>query len=264
MHYRGYERLRFDYRGRVLHVTIAGIGRMNPVDARMHNELATVFPAIQRDPDCDVVVLTGHGSGFCAGGDMKWFQSMIDDPLAFCAAAPEGKQITAGMLDLEKPLVCRLNGPAAGLGASMALMCDVIVADQTAMIGDPHVKVGLVPGDGGVFLWPLLIGFARARELLLTGEMITATEAHRIGLINHVVPAAELDAKVAQTVDRLLQNPRWAVRWTKAAINVLLRDAANKVNDTTLGYEMMANTLRDRQEAVSAFVEKRPPRYSGC
>jgi enoyl-CoA hydratase len=262
MNFSGYQRLNFERRGRVLWVTIDA-GKMNAVDFEMHEELARVFPELQRDPDSDLIVLTGAGRAFCAGGDMQWFQEMIDDPALFRGIANDAKSIVNGLLELEKPIVCRLNGAAAGLGASIALLCDVIIADEKAKIGDPHVKVGLVAGDGGAVIWPQLIGFARAKEMLLTGDMLDASEAAAMGLINHAVPAAELDAKVDQVVGKILGNPRWAVRWTKTAVNLVLRDIANRVMDAAIAYEVSSNTTRDRQEAVTAFVEKRAPDFSG-
>ena len=167
------------------------------------------------------------------------------------------------MLDLEKPIVCRLNGAAAGLGASIALLCDVIVANNAALIGDPHVKVGLVAGDGGAVIWPQLIGFARAKEFLMTGEMLPAARAAEIGLINYAVPADQLDSKVAEVVGKILANPRWAVRWTKTATNIPLKMLANQICDAALAYETLANLTTDRREAVAAFVEKRKPTFSG-
>ena len=262
MEFSNYQRLNFERRDRVLWVTIEA-GKMNAVDFEMHEELARVFPELQRDPDSDLIVLTGAGRAFCAGGDMAWFQAMIDDPALFRGIANDAKSIVNVLLELEKPIVCRLNGAAAGLGASIALLCDVIIADEKAKIGDPHVKVGLVAGDGGAVIWPQLIGFARAKEMLLTGDMLEASEAAAMGLINHAVPAEELDAKVDQVVGKILGNPRWAVRWTKTAVNLVLRDIANRVMDAAIAYEVSSNTTRDRQEAVSAFVEKRAPNFTG-
>jgi len=263
MDYSGYRRVKFDYRDRVLWVLLDGEGPMNAVDHAMHEDLARLFFDLQRDTDCDIVVLTAEGRAFCAGGDMDWFQDMIDNPANFRAIAPDAKRIISGLLELEKPILCRLNGAAAGLGASLALLCDIIIADERALIGDPHVKVGLVAGDGGAVIWPQLIGFARAKELLMTGDMITATRAAEMGLINYAVPAEKLDAKVGELVAKLQGNPRWAVRWTKTAANLVLRDIANKVSDAAIAYEMLSNMTRDRQEAVNAFVEKRKPDYSG-
>jgi enoyl-CoA hydratase len=262
MNFEKFQRLKFERRGRVLWVIIDA-GPMNAVDFELHEEFARVFFELQSDDDSDLIVLTGTGRAFCAGGDMDWFQEMIDHPAKFRGITTDAKRIVNGLLELEKPIVCRLNGAAAGLGASIALLCDVIIADERALIGDPHVKVGLVAGDGGAVIWPQLIGFARAKEMLLTGDMMRATEAARMGLINYAVPADELDAKVDEMVGKISGNPRWAVRWTKTAINLVLRDIANTVMDAAIAYEISSNSTRDRQEAVTAFVEKRAPNYSG-
>ena len=245
MDFSSYQRLRFERRDRALWVIIDA-GAMNAVDFEMHEELARVFPELQLDAESDLIVLTGAGRAFCAGGDMAWFQAMIDDTALFRGIANDAKRIVNGLLELEKPIICRLNGAAAGLGASIALLSDVIIADETAKIGDPHVKVGLVAGDGGAVIWPQLIGYARAKEMLLTGDMLSAAEAAAMGLINHAVPAAELDAKVEEVAGKILGNPRWAVRWTKTAVNLPLRDIANRVMDAAIAYEINSNATRDR------------------
>jgi enoyl-CoA hydratase len=263
MEYQHYKTLRFDYEGRVLTVTIDAPGPVNAVNDHLHHDLSRVFSDLQGDPDCDIIVLTGSGRAFCAGGDMDWFQEMIDDPRKFRAIGPDAKRIVFSLLDLEKPIICRLNGAAAGLGASIALLCDVIVASKEAVIGDPHVKVGLVAGDGGAVIWAQLIGYARAKEYLLTGRMLDAVKAAEIGLINYAVPREELDTKVAEIVAEIAANPRWAVRWTKTAINLPLKEIAHKVMDAALAYETLTNLSEDRQEAVRAFVEKRKPDFKG-
>jgi enoyl-CoA hydratase len=258
-----YECLRFEYRGRALWITMQGAGSVNAVTRSLHEELSRAFDDAQQDPDCDLVVLTGSGNAFCAGGDMAWFQQMIDDPGEFRALMPEAKRIIHSMLALEKPLVCRLNGDAVGLGASLALLCDMVVADAGARIGDPHVKAGLVAADGGSIMWPQLIGYARAKEFLLTGDLLTAGEAAAMGLINRAVPSDRLDAEVESLVARVLANPRWAVRWTKASINLPLRDLAARISDAAFAYEELTNATADRQEAVTAFLEKRKPAFTG-
>jgi enoyl-CoA hydratase len=262
MQFKDYQRMRFDYEGRVLTVTIEG-NAVNAVDAAMHADLARVFVDLQRDPDSDIIVLTGRGRAFCAGGDFDWFQEQINDPSTFRDIGHEAKCIVFGLLDLEKPIICRMNGAAAGLGATVALLCDVIVADEAAKIGDPHVKVGLVAGDGGAVIWPQLIGFARAKEFLMTGDLMTGKRAAEIGLVNYAVPAAELDAKVGELVEKIAGNPRWAVRWTKTVMNIQLRDIATKLMDASIAYEMASNMTADRREAVAAFVEKRKPKLTG-
>ena len=267
MRFDDYTRFRFA-RGegetaRVITATIAGANPVNGVDAAMHDELARVFTDLQHDSDSDIIVLTGAGRAFCAGGDFAWFEQQIADPKKFRDIGWDAKRIVTSLLDIEKPVVCRLNGAAAGLGATIALLCDIIIADETAVIGDPHVKVGLVAGDGGAVIWPQLIGYARAKEFLLTGDMLRATKAAEIGLINHAVPADQLDAKVAEIVTKLLASPRWAVRWTKTVTNQPLKALVAQMMDTSIAYEMLSNMAADRAEAVAAVREKRSARLTG-
>ncbi|MFT5577789.1 MAG: enoyl-CoA hydratase [Paraglaciecola psychrophila] len=262
MNYDNYKTLRFEYEDRVLRVLLDN-GPMNIVDHTLHSELARVFEDIQHDEDCDLVILTGANKAFCAGGDADWMQSMIDSPELFKAIATDAKRIVFSLLELEKPVICKLNGAAAGLGASIALMSDIIIMDERAVIGDPHVKMGFVAGDGGAVIWPQLVGYAKAKELLLTGDMISASEALDLGLINYAVPTAELEDKVQLLVKKITANPRWAVRWTKTVTNMALRDLAQRLMDPAVAYEMMSNLTDDHQEAVSAFREKRKPNFTG-
>jgi enoyl-CoA hydratase len=222
-----------------------------------------VFTDLQRDSESDIIVLAAKGGAFCAGGDFQWFQQQIDDPASFRAIAWDAKRIVSSLLEMEKPLLCRLNGAAAGLGATIALLCDIIVADERAVIGDPHVKVGLVAGDGGALIWPQLIGYARAKELLMTGDMLSAAEAKALGLINHAVPGDQLDAKLGEIIAKLQGNPKWAVRWTKSVTNIPLRALAAQMMDAAIGWESVSNYLGDRREAVAAMAEKRAPKLTG-
>ena len=180
----------------------------------------------------------------------------LDQPVARAPEQPECHRS-----QLAQPL--HLSVCAAGLGASIALLCDIIVADEKAVIGDPHVKVGLVAGDGGALIWPQLVGYARAKEMLMTGDILSATEAKDMGLINHVVPTDELDAKVQEIVDKLQGNPRWAVRWTKTVTNIPLRALAAQVMDAAIGWESVSNFHEDRKEAVAAMRDKRKPKLTG-
>ena len=157
------------------------------------------------------------------------------------------------MLECDKPVIARVNGHAVGLGATVALMCDIIIAADTARIGDPHVNAGLVAGDGAL-IWPQLIGFARAKEYLFTGDLMTAAEAHRIGLINHVVPADALDEKVYGLARRLATGATESIRWTKQVINIPLRQIAHSTMDPSLSLETQSNQSKEHQEAVSAFA----------
>ncbi|MGB2074518.1 MAG: enoyl-CoA hydratase/isomerase family protein, partial [Henriciella sp.] len=180
-----YTRFTFERSDRILTAAITSEHPVNGVDGPMHEELGRIFNDLQRDSDSDIIILTGKGRAFCAGGDFDWFDEQIADPRKFRDIAWEAKRIVSSILEMEKPIICRLNGAAAGLGATIALLCDIIVADETAVIGDPHVKVGLVAGDGGALIWPQLIGFAKAKELLMTGDLLSASEAKELGLINY-------------------------------------------------------------------------------
>lgn len=259
----GYKTLRFDTADRVLTITIDSPGPMNPVNQDLHDDLARVFLDAQDDDGSDIVVLTGAGKVFCAGGDAHWMQEMMDAPQRFRGIAPHAKRIVTSLLDLEKPILCRLNGAAAGLGATVALMCDIIIADETALIGDPHVKMGFVAGDGGAVIWPQLVGYARAKEMLMTGAMIEARKAVDMGLVNYAVPGDDLDSHLAKMIDRLKASPPWAVRWTKTVTNIPLRELAQKLMDASVSYEMATNLQADHREAVAAFLEKRKPAFKG-
>ncbi len=258
-----YHRFTFSRDGRVLTAAISSDHPVNGVDGPMHEEMARIFSDLQRDSDSDILILTGQGRAFCGGGDFDWFDEQITNPARFRDIAWDAKRIVSSLLELEKPIICRLNGAAAGLGASIALLCDVIIADEGALIGDPHVKVGLVAGDGGALIWPQLIGYAKAKELLMTGDIITAKEAVDLGLINYAVPTDELDDRVAELVKKLQANPRWAVRWTKTVANIPLRALAAQVMDAAIGWESVSNFHDDRKEAVAAMKEKRKPRLTG-
>ena len=256
-----YETIEASRRGRVLTLTLNRPEKLNAVDKLMHRELCSVFHDAADDPHSDVVVLTGAGRAFSSGGDIAWMQEMIDT--GFGQTAREAKRIINALLDCEKPLIARLNGHATGFGATMALFCDVIYAAETAKIGDPHVSVGFTAGDGGAVIWPQLIGYARAKEYLMTGDLLTAKEAARIGLINHAVPVEELDARVDAFANRLAAGAGVAIRTTKMSINIGLKQLVASVMDGCLAMEGVSNATADHQEAVKAFAEGRTPRFNG-
>lgn len=258
-----YQHISFSRDGRVLLLTLNRPAQRNAVNGRLHAELATVFTDAQRDTDSDVIVLTGAGSAFCAGGDIAWMQQGVDDPASFERTGREGKDILFSQLDLEKPLVCALNGHATGLGASLALLCDVVIAAEGAKIGDPHVSVGLVAGDGGALIWPQLIGYARAKRYLLTGDLLTATEAERLGLVSEVVADDQVMVVAMALAQRLAAGATQAIRWTKITTNLPLKALIHAHFDAGLAYELLSNRTADHAEAVVAFRERRPPRFSG-
>ena len=263
MQFDTYKTLSFARRGRILEITMNRPSTLNAVDEVMHEELARVFTDASNDPDSDIVVLSGAGRAFSSGGDVAFFQKMIDEPASFEKTAREAKQIVFALLDCEKPVIAKVNGHATGLGATIALLCDIVFAADHAKISDPHVSVGLVAGDGGAVIWPQLIGYARAKEYLMTGKPMTALDAASMGLINHAVPLAELDAQVAQFADTLAGGAIKAIKWTKMSVNIGLKQLASSIMDASLAYEAMSNITVDHQEAVNAFREKRKPVFSG-
>jgi enoyl-CoA hydratase len=262
MDFSNYKTIKFERQGKVLEVIFNRPDKLNAVDEQMHGELACLFADISNDSGCEVIILTGAGRAFSAGGDIDWMQKMIDIPNSFEKTAREAKQIINTLLDCQKPIIAKINGHATGLGATIALFCDVIFASEAAKIGDPHVSVGLVAGDGGAVIWPQLIGYARAKEYLLTGDLISASEASRIGLINYAVPTTDLDAKVKEFADRLAAGATKSISWTKASINIGLKQLVQSVLETSLAYEAMSSRTADHQEAVNAFREKRTAQFN--
>jgi enoyl-CoA hydratase len=258
-----YSTLELSRRGRLLTIAMNRPDTLNAVNLTLHQELAEVFIFAAADPHSDVVVFTGNGRAFSAGGDMDHLRNNADNPDLFDEEVRLAKRIVFSILDLEKPLVCRMNGHAVGLGATLALYCDMIFAADKAKIGDPHVAVGLVAGDGGAAIWPQRIGLCRAKEYLLTGELLTAQQAAEIGLINHCVPAEELDTAVEQYCERLLAGAQNAIRYTKVVLNQELKRVTHAVLDTGLAYEALTIRSADHREAVLALQEKRAPRFGG-
>lgn len=262
-----YNTLLVDKKDQILTITLNRPERLNAVDEVMHGELEEVFATVGRDGEVSAVVVTGAGRGFCSGGDVRAMDerggaiALQDRPLG--AVSQSGRRLIHNMLWVEQPLICALNGVAAGLGATIALFCDIIYASDQARIGDTHVRAGLVAGDGGAVIWPLLIGMAKAKELLMTGDIIDAQEAERIGLINKVVPHDELMETVMDLARRLAAGPALAVRGTKHALNKRVWNDLNLVLDMGLSLEERSSRHPDHREAARAFVEKRSPQYKG-
>lgn len=254
-----YETLSLSRKGRLLTIAMNRPELLNAINLKLHEELAEVFVFAAADPHSDVVVLTGTGKAFSAGGDFDHLTHNANHPEDFDEEVRLAKRIVFAMLDLDKPLICRMNGHAVGLGATLALFCDIIFAAENAKIGDPHVNVGLVAGDGGAVIWPQRIGLCRAKEFLLTGELLRATEAAEIGLINHAVAADELDARVDAFCERLLKGAQTAIRSTKILLNQETKRLAHALMDTGMAYEALTIRSADHREAVTAMKEKREP-----
>jgi enoyl-CoA hydratase len=258
-----FETMRIERDQDVLTVTIDHPGSvMNAVDAVLHHEFAELFRMLKQERDARVVVLAGSGRAFSAGGDMAWFPE-LRDPERMHSLRREAKQIIWDELDVEIPIVCALNGPAVGLGASIALLCDVIVMADTATIIDPHVQVGLVAGDGGAAIWPLLVGPLAAKRHLMLGQPLTADEAVRLGVAAEVCAVEAVEATARSWADRIAAQPPLAVQGTKISVNQQIKQALLTSFDLSTSLEMPCFLSADHAEAVLAFVEKRAPRFHG-
>lgn len=255
--------LSFERDEHVLVVTIDNpTSEMNVVDQQLHHELTRVFGALRDERHARCVLLTGRGRAFSAGGDFSWFPTLRGaDRLEELRL--DARRMIWDLLDVHLPIVCALNGHAAGLGASIALLCDVILMADTASIGDPHVRIGIVAGDGGTVAWPMAVGPARAKEYLLTGDPVPAVEAERIGLVNHVVAAAELDDRARAFAHRLAANAPLAVQYTKQAINAHLKQVLNVSFDRATALELATLATEDHEEALRAIAEHRRPEFKG-
>ncbi len=258
-----YKALLLERDGGILTVTLNRPETLNAFDEQMDIEMSRLFLDVAEDAKTRVVVLTGAGRAFSAGGDIEHMQHVIDNPALFLEGMQRAKKIVFSMLDCPKPVIAKINGHAIGLGATIALFSDLSYAADHAKIGDPHVKVGFVAGDGGAVIWPQLVGYAKAKEYLLTGDLLSAGEAARLGLINHAVPADELDAVVDAMAKRLANGAARAIQWTKASINIGLKQLAHSILDASIAYEALSNLTEDHQEAVNAFREKREPVFKG-
>jgi len=258
-----YKSLKMTRDGPILTITIDN-PPSNAVTKQMHRELADIFVDINRDAETKVVILTAAGNRiFSAGGEFSAMQESIDNPKAAVVSMQEGIRLTQSLLALEKPIIARINGHAIGFGATLALFCDLTYAVDTAKIGDPHVLVGYAAGDGGALIWPQLIGYARAREFLFTGDTMLASEAASMGLINRAVKAELLDETVNAMARRLANGATVAINATKQAINMTLRRQFDGLVEAHIGLELMTHFSNDHVEAVAAMLEKRPANFSG-
>jgi enoyl-CoA hydratase/carnithine racemase len=245
---------------RVANVTLDRPEVHNAVNHAVHVGLETLFRDLSTDPDVGAIVLTGNGKSFCAGGDVKGYGNPDDRPIDQLRGT---RYLVQEMIACEAPIIAAVNGTAAGLGATIALLSDVIYMADSARIGDTHVKMGLVAGDGGTVIWPLLIGPHRAKELLMAGKLVSGEEAAAMGLVNHCVSLDKLMDEATAYARELAHGPIAAIRWTKMAINQQIQQSINMTLNFSVAAEHLTAHTEDMQEAVTAFAEKREPKFSG-
>lgn len=239
-------------------VTLDRPDRLNAVNAAMHTELTRLPIAAAEDPRVKVLVLTGAGRAFCVGGD---FSGTADWTSMDHHQLQEGRRLVDNFLTLEKPILAAVNGHALGLGASLALLADVVVVGPSTAMADPHVKFGIAPGDGGALLWPMLMGPSRAKWYLMTGEQIRGRDLVDSGLATFFAEDDKLLATAVDKASQLAAGAQQAIIGAKSAVNQFLRQASTLVMPLALSYEVSTMASADHAEAQRAFVEKRSPRF---
>lgn len=264
--YKSYRALNTELKNGVLTIVMDN-PPMNAMTRAAHDELTRIFDDLSRDPEVKVAVITGAGDkAFSAGGDIKAMATRREamDVQGWKLGTEEARHIVYGLLRCEKPVIARVNGHAMGLGATLATYCDISIMMGGAKIADTHVKVGLSAGDGGAAIWPLLMGFTRARRYLLTGDTMTGAEAAEAGLITESVETFDaLDERVAYYTDGIVNGASYAVAETKRAINLVLRRILEGVIEDHLGGETRTFFSEDHLEAAQAFRDKRTPQFKG-
>jgi enoyl-CoA hydratase len=248
--------LLIEERGPIRIVTINRPEKYNAVNEDIHHGLARVWRHLAADPEVRAVVLTGAGKAFSSGGDMPMFQNLQRDPDVRRTMLEEARQVFNELIDCPLPIVAAVNGPAVGLGCTIAVLCDLVYIAESAYLADPHVSVGLTAGDGGAPFWPLTMSIVRAKELLFFGGRISASDAVALGLANGTTPDGAVLDKAIEVAERLAALPPQALRSTKRAVNLHISRAAAGILDYALAAEHQSFDTVEHREAVAKFVNQ--------
>lgn len=255
--------------GAIVTVTLNLPDQRNPIsDDSVVDALIAAMHAADADIGVRAVILTGAGSAFSSGGDLKAMQEWRGLRARLPAQTRRNyragiQRLPVAFQALEVPIIAAVNGPAIGAGLDLACMCDIRVASDTAVFAESFVKVGIVPGDGGAWLLPRIVGFSKATELALTGERIDAAEARRIGLVSDVVAPAALLPAARAIADRIAVNPPHAVRMTKRLLREGQAQSLAANLELSAALQSLAHATRDNDEAIAAFTERRAPEFKG-
>lgn len=237
---------------------------MNRFDATLHTEFTAALDTLRHDTQIRALVIASTGKIFSAGGDFDYILRQNTDIEERTAVNNESRELFESLINLPMPVIAAVQGPSVGLGTTIALACDAVVACRTARLSDPHVAIGLVAGDGGCVTWPQAAGMLRARRYLLSGDAIEASDAYLMGLVTDLVdtPADVIPAAQA-LAGRIAALPPIAVRGTKRALNQITRQRTNEVLALSLSQEALSIASEDLVEAIAAFRSKRAPVYRG-
>lgn len=229
---------------------------LNAANPELHRRLAEVWDELAADAGCSAVVITGSGRAFCGGGDMGLLKQMHDDEEIRAATLNEARQIVERLIRFPYPVISAVNGPAVGLGCSLAGLSDLVLIEESAYLADPHVSVGLVAADGGALTWPSMTSLLRAKEYLFTGDRIPAHVAVEIGLANRVVPDGSSLAEALVLAERIARQPRQALIDTKRAANKHLERAMHDILDFALAAENISSASTEHSQIIDRFLEK--------
>lgn len=260
-----YANIVLESRDGVATITLNRPEAMNPLDWGTVKELGACLGALEADRTVRVVVITGRGRAFSAGGDLKGYLTLYRRPDDFRQFLRDLYDVLAGIEGSRCPVIAAVNGHCVAGGIELMLACDLVVASEDARIGDAHLNFGQVPGGGGSQRLPRAIGMFRAKELLLTGEVLTGREAERIGLVNRAVAAEHLMTTVDALARKILAKSPAGVKGVKYLVNEGMRRSLEAGLELELAYvHEYATTCEDALEGLVAFAEKRPPRFKGA
>ena len=245
--------------GPVRIVTLNRPEQLNATNAELHRGLSLVWRHLAEDREASVAILTGAGKAFSAGGDFHFMTRLAAEERFREQTIEEARTILLDMLRFPLPVIAAVNGPAVGLGCSLVLSCDLVLLSDQAHLADPHLTVGLVPGDGGVALWPLFTSMLRVKEFLFTGDRIGPEQAVALGLANRVVPDAELRAEALKLAGRLARLPQRALRDTKRALNTHIERAVTGPLEIAIQAEMASMTSPEHAARVAKLLSRSKP-----
>ncbi len=244
----------------ILLITLNRPEKFNACDEEMHTDLTRIWKDVSKDPDVRVVVITGAGKAFSAGGDMAMVERLSGNYQQVSRMLDEATELVYNILACEKPVISAINGVAVGAGLTVALLADISICSEDAKIGDGHARLGVVAGDHAAIVWPLLAGIAKSRYYLLTGEMLSGAEAERVGMVSKAVPQDRVLDEALAVARTLAAGSQDAIRWTKRALNNWVRDAG-PIFEQSAALEMLTFMGPDVIEGLAAIREKRAPNF---